>query len=248
LARYSDPQRRCSNETDKSVRFGNIAIAAVMGLVLTLSVQAEIKSRSGNQIVEEPADLPEMARTPGQSLFLYKGADGETYLYVEQQNCARLAVFDVTDPAKIKAAASVPINAPGVFDFVRYLNDRTELVRFRDSGRRAALDLREPKSPTLKTASSVSKPGHTESLGQTGLVMINGHYRYVAGVAHDYNLVDVSNPDHPTPVATIKQVKHKVVNEETGTTYLLGSDGLTVIRRPRVEEDYKIEQIYEEWN
>ena len=49
----------------KSVGFGNPAIAAVMGLVPTLSVQAEIKSRSGNQIVEEPADLPEMAKTPG---------------------------------------------------------------------------------------------------------------------------------------------------------------------------------------
>jgi hypothetical protein len=232
----------------KSVRFGNIAVAAVMGLLLTLSVQAEIRSRSGNQIVEEPADLPEMARTPGQSLFLYKAADGKTYLYVEQHNGARLAVFDVTHPAKITAAASVPINAPGAFDFVRYLNDRTELVRFRDSGRRAELDLREPKNPTLRTASSLSQPAHTESLGQTGLVMVNGHYRYVAGVAHDYNLVDVSNPAQPTPVATIKQVKHKVVNEETGTTCLLGNDGLTVIRRPRVEEDYKIEQIHEEWN
>jgi len=232
----------------KSVRLRNPAIAAVMGLVLTLSVQAEIKSRSGNQIVEEPADLPEMARTPGQSLFLYKAPDGETYLYVEQQNGARLAVFDVTDPDKIKAAASVPINAPGAFDFVRYLNDRTELVRFRDNGRRAELDLREPKSPSLRTANSLSSPGHTESLGQTGLVMINGHYRYVAGMARDYNLVDVSNPAHPAPVAAIKQVKHKVVNEETGTTYLLGSDGLTVIRRPRVEEDFKIEQIHEEWN
>jgi len=28
----------------------------------------------------------------------------------------------------------------------------------------------------------------------------------------------------------------------------LGSDGLTVVRRPRVEEDYKVEQIQEEWN
>jgi LVIVD repeat len=232
----------------KAFGFGYIAIAAATGLVLTLPLQAEIKSHSGNLIVEQPADLPEIAQTPGQALFLYQSAGGETYLYVEQRNGARLAVFDVTDPAKIKAAASVPINAPGAFDFVRYLNDRTELVRFRDSGRRAELDLREPKNPTLKTASSLSDPGHTESLGQTALVMINGHYRYVAGVAHDYNLVDVSNPAHPTPVATIKQVKHKVVNEETGTTYLLGSEGLTVIRRPRVEEDHKIEQIQEVWN
>jgi hypothetical protein len=236
-------------KTRKAVRFGNLAIAAVAGLLLTLPVQAEIKSHSGHLIIEQPADLPEMARTPGQALFLYQAGDGEIYLYVEQQNGARLAVFDVTDPAKIKAAASVPVQAPGAFDFVRYLNDRAELVRFRDTGQLAELDLREPKSPTLKITNTLREPAHTESLGQTGLVMINTHYHYVGGaVAHDYRVADVSTPAHRTPLATIKQVKHKVVNEETGTTYLLGSDGLTVVRRPRVEEDYKIEKIYEEWN
>jgi hypothetical protein len=151
-------------KTTQAVRFGNIVIAAVTGLLLTLTVQAEIKSHSGNQIVEEPADLHEMAKTPGQSLFLYQAADGEAYLYVDQQNGARLGIFDVTDPAKIKAAASVPIKAPGAFDFVRYLNDRTELVRFRDSQQLAEIDLREPKRPTLKIANTLGA-GHTESLG-----------------------------------------------------------------------------------
>ena len=235
-------------KTTKAVRLGHIAIAAVTGLLLTLPVQAEIKSHSGNQIVEEPADLPEMARTPGQSLFLYQAADGETYLYVEQQNGARLAIFDVTDPAKIKGLASVPVKASGTFEFVRYLNDRTELVRYRDSRQAAVLDLSDPKNPTLRSDNAISQPGQTESLGQTGLVMINGHYRYVGSVPHDYRLMDVSNPEHPVPLATVKQVRHKLVDEETGTTYLLGSDGLTVVRRPRVEEDHKIEKIREEWN
>jgi hypothetical protein len=45
--------------------------------------------------------------------------------------------------------------------------------------------------------------------------MINGHYRYVGAEAHDYHLVDVSNPAGPTPLATIRQVKHKLVHEET---------------------------------
>ncbi len=235
-------------KTTKAVRFGNIAITAITGILLVLPVQAEIKSHSGHLIVEQPTDLPEMARTPGQALLLYQAEDSATYLYVEHQNGARLAIFNVTDPAKIKAAASVSVKTPGAFDFVRPLNDRPELVRFRDSGELAELDLREPESPTLKIANTLGEPGHTESLGQTSLVMINGHYRYVGGVAHDYHLMEVSDPAHPAPVATIKQVKHKVVNEETGTTYLLGSDGLTVVRRPRVEEDYKVEKIYEEWN
>jgi hypothetical protein len=146
-------------KTTKAVRFRNIAIAAVTGLLLTLPVHAEIKSHSANLIIEQPADLPEMARTPGQSLFLYQAGDGETYLYFEQQNGARLAIFDVTDPAKIKASVSVPINAPGAFDFVRYRNNRAELIRFRESGQLAELDLRNPKSPALKIASALSAPG-----------------------------------------------------------------------------------------
>jgi hypothetical protein len=231
----------------KVLGFGNVAMAAIAGLLLTLPLQAQIKSRSGNLIVEQPGDLPEMAQTPGQALFLYQAGGGETYLYIEQHNGGRLAIFDVTDPAKIKTVAAVPVKAPGAFDFVRSLNDRTELVRFREGGQLAELDLKEPKSPTLKTGDSLGK-GYTESLGQSGVVMLNGHYRYVGAEPHDYHLVDVSNPAGPTPLATIKQVKHKLVNEETGTTYLLGSDGLTVIRRPRVEEDYKTEQIQEEWN
>ncbi len=57
-------------KTTKAFGLGSLAIAAVTGLSLTVPVQAEFKSRSGNQIVVEPADLPEMAKTPGQSLFL----------------------------------------------------------------------------------------------------------------------------------------------------------------------------------
>lgn len=234
--------------TQMTIGVASTAISAIAGLLLSLPLQAEVKSRSGNQIVEEPSDLPEMAKTPGQALFLYQAGDGATYLYVEQHDGERLAIYDVTDPAKIKGVASVPVKASGTFEFVRYLNDRTELVRFRESRQAAVLDLSNPKSPTLKRVDDLSHPGQTETLGQTGLVMINGHYRYVGSVPHDYRLMDVSNPEHPVPLATIKQVRHKLVDEENGTTYLLGSDGLTVVRRPRVEEDHKIEKIHEEWN
>ena len=76
----------------KAIKFRNIAIAAITGLLVALPVQAEIKSHSGNLIVEQPSDLPEMAQIPGQALFLYQAADGETYVYVEQQNGGRLAI------------------------------------------------------------------------------------------------------------------------------------------------------------
>jgi hypothetical protein len=34
----------------------------------------------------------------------------------------------------------------------------------------------------------------------------------------------------------------KTTRDETGTTFLLGSEGLTIIRGPRVEEEYEIHQ------
>jgi len=43
-------------------------------------------------------------------------------------------------------------------------------------------------------------------------------------------------------------VKHRATNDETGTTFLLGSDGLTVVRRPRVEQEYKAQQLQMEGN
>jgi hypothetical protein len=42
---------------------------------------------------------------------------------------------------------------------------------------------------------------------------------------------------------TVAQVKHKLVKNDTGTTFLLGSEGLTVIRRPRVEDEYKVHRL-----
>jgi hypothetical protein len=85
-------------------------------------------------------------------------------------------------------------------------------------------------------------------VGSTGFLMINEPYKSVTAVAHDYQVVDTSNPSGPTPLATIKQVKHTVIDEETGTTYLLGSEGLTVVRRPRIEDDYEVHQIQMEPN
>jgi hypothetical protein len=234
-------------KTAKALRFGTMAVAAITGFLLALPVHAEIKSHLSNLIIEQPADLPEMARTPGESLFLYQAGD-ETYLYVEQQEGTRLAVFNVTDPAKIKAASSVELKTSRPFDFVRTLSDKAELVRFRDNLQVAVLDLHNAKSPTLKIVNALNEPGQTESLGSTGFLMINEPYKSVTAVAHDYQVVDTSNPSGPTPLATIKQVKHTVIDEETGTTYLLGSEGLTVVRRPRIEDDYEVHQIQMEPN
>jgi hypothetical protein len=49
-------------------------------------------------------------------------------------------------------------------------------------------------------------------------------------------------PLQRNPVADVKQVREKIRNDETGTTFLLTADGLYLIRRPAVEEEYKIHE------
>jgi hypothetical protein len=69
--------------------------------------------------------------------------------------------------------------------------------------------------------------------------LINEPYNYIRAIPRDYQVIDISSPSDPLLVTTVKEVKHRVVNGDTGTTFLLGSGGLTVIRRLSVENDYK---------
>jgi hypothetical protein len=190
----------------------------------------------------EAPDLPEQAQTPGNSLFLHSNSAGSTYLYIEQQRGARLSVFDVTDPARIKLVVSTPLAAKGAFDFVRPLGDDAELVYFRDSQKEAVLDLRKTKRPVLRMISTVTDLGSAETLGESALLVTSQSHQYAPAVARDYRVIDIA-ASVPTPLATIKDVQHRVTNDETGTTFLLSSDGLTVVRRPRVEEEYKTQQL-----
>jgi hypothetical protein len=74
-------------------------------------------------------------------------------------------------------------------------------------------------------------------------MMIDEPYSYVRAVPSDFQVIDTSTPSDPVLLATVKQVKHRLVKDDTGTPFLLGSDGLTVIRRLSVEEEYKTNQL-----
>ena len=218
-------------------------ITVAASLFLVVQAPAEVHSKTNELIVVQPKDLPEQAQIPGNSFFLYSDNSGSTYLYVEQQQGARLTAFDVTDPGKIKVVVSTPITAPGAFDFVRPLGGHGELVRFRDSRSVAVLDLHKVNEPTLHMINGLSEGGTTEELGESGILMVNEPYDYVRATPRDYQVVDISSPSEPMLLVTVAQVKHKLVKNDTGTTFLLGSEGLTVIRRPRVEDEYKVHRL-----
>jgi hypothetical protein len=73
--------------------------------VFTLTAAAVASNRFSKIVFVSPAELPELAQEPGQAMVLHATADGRTLLYVEQNHGARLAIFDVTDPVKIKQKA-----------------------------------------------------------------------------------------------------------------------------------------------
>jgi hypothetical protein len=233
-----------NNIIKSTLAFGLVVATEVLS---TLPAEAAIHSRSKELVVMEARDLPEQAQTPGNSLFLHSDNAGSTYLYVEQQQGARLSVFDVTDPARIKLVVSTPLAAEGAFDFVRSLGYQAELVYFRESRKEAVLDLRKTKLPVLRMISNVTDLGPAEALGESGFLVASQAHKYTPAVARDYQVIDVA-ASIPTPLATVNDVKHRVTNDETGTTFLLGSDGLTVIRRLSIENDYKERQLQTQGN
>jgi hypothetical protein len=226
-----------------TLAFGLIVAATV----LTSTAEAKIHSSSKELVVMEARDLPEQAQLPGNSLFLHSNNAGSTYLYVEQQQGARLSVFDVTDPARIKLVVSMPLAAEGAFDFIRPLGNNAELVYFRDGQKQAVLDLRKARRPVFRVISTAANFGSAESMGQSALLATTQPYNYVSAVGRNYQVIDIS-ASVPAQLATVDDVRHQVTNDETGTTFLLGPNGLTVVRRLRVENDYKLHQIQMQGN
>jgi hypothetical protein len=223
------------------------SLAAILlgGAPLACVAEAQIVSRSGDVVVVPASSLPDVARQGGVALQLYGGSgDGSSLLYVEQSQGANLLVLDVTDPAHVKTAGTVPLAGSGAFDFERKLGTSAFLVRFRNNAGWGVLDVRRPKAPALKVLSGLKDLGSTESLGDSAFLVVDGHSLDGAGVQQDYQVIDSSNPEDPAVLATVKQVSGEAVLAETGTTFLLGSEGLTIIRHPEMEAKYKLAESY----
>src|SRR5271168_3741722 len=115
---------------------------------------------SNNTVLVPPADLPALARQGGEAMLLNDAVDGRTLLYVEQNQGAQLAIFDVTDPSRIKGEGSVQLDAAGPFDFVSPLGNQAELVRYRQGDKDAVLNLHKEKTPVLEPVpEQITRPG-----------------------------------------------------------------------------------------
>lgn len=224
---------------------GVIAGVFLVVVPLEAKTKAPIVSYSKDVVIVTPDSLPELAQWRGIAFQLYTDAgDGSCYLYIEQEKGERLLVLDVSDPAKIKQVNSINLNVPGPFDFVRKLPSGATLVEFRNNLGIAVLDFRKPRAPALKRVSALQNSGPTESLGNSAFLLVNEGPGNVPPEPRDYQVVDTSDPAGPLLLFTAKQVNDEIKRNETGTTFLLGADGLTIIRRPSVEEKHYADQTF----
>jgi hypothetical protein len=224
-----------------------VSLAAVALVLPASSAQAEIHSKSKELVVMEARDLPEQAQARGNSLLLHSDNAGHTYLYVEQEQGTRLSVFDVTDPSRIKLTVSTTLPAEGAFDFIRPLGENAELVYFRDGQKAGVLDLHKTKQPVLRALSITTNLDAAEAIALGGLLATNEPYKYIPAVSRDFQVIDISSRN-PSLLVTLKDVRHRLTNNDTGTTFFLCNNGLTVLRRPSVEEDYQVHQIQMQGN
>jgi hypothetical protein len=222
------------------IRIAQLTLSAAVALTMTGHVAA--RNRPNKIIFVRPTELPELARVPGQAMLLHYTGDGKTHLCIEQNHGARLAIFDVTDPAHVKEEGSAQVDAPGSFDFVSSLGDDAELIRFRDGQREAVLDVHKIKRPTIKMVPGLTFQGSTEHLGDDAFMISNQASAQPKTDAQDYQVVDTANTREPNRVYNVKQVRQQITNDETGTTFLLTADGLYLIRRPVVEEEHYIHE------
>lgn len=208
----------------------------------TLMVQAHAKTQSKSVVVESSSSLPEIAQRQSEAMYLYDTEHGQTVLYLEQNAGRTLAILDVTDPARIRAIGQVSVDARGPYDFVRAASDSGALVEYRDHSGFAVIDLKKYKHPVL-VETQWQYPARAETLGSNSLLLASTTTPSVPAPDPEYQVVGVSNTGKPVTLATIGGVQERLDRQDTGTIFLLGSDGVTVVRRPHVEAEYEIHQM-----
>jgi hypothetical protein len=220
----------------------NTLLMAAVLATTGVSAKAAVRAHSKTILVESPSQLPVLAENGGEAMYLYDTGDGRTLLYIETQGGGELSALDVTDPAKITAVTQTQLATKTTFDFVQDVGGRGALIRYRDSSRVALLSFRKYKHPVLAEGPALDRADDSEALGQTGLLLTSVKLpSEPIREARTYKVLDTSNPSQPGLLASIPAVKQRLSKADTGTLFLLNSDGVTVIRRLRVEEEHQVE-------
>jgi hypothetical protein len=225
-----------------------IKMLIVSVLAIAANTQAGTKPHSKAIIIDLPGDLPELAQRHSEAMYLRSNGSGQVFLYLEQDQGKTLAILNVTDLASIREVGSATVAAPSPYDFVQSLPDSAALIRYRDQSGFAIISFKKYKQPVLVATPGFLNPAASHPYGSRTLLLAS---RSSSDTAPQDNqcqgqcqVIDVSNPAKPTSLVTIEGVTQRLERQDTGTLFFLGKNGLTVLRRPSVEEEYQLEMTY----
>ena len=222
---------------------GKIAVAAIF--VVAVNVQSEVRSKA--IVVETPADLPELAQGRSEAMYLHRTDAAQAILYLERDQGKKLAFLDVTNPANIKAVGQVSFNTPSAYDFVQDLAESAVLIRYRNHSGFAVISFKNYKQPVLKNEPDYLHPARVQPDGSGGLLLVSGASGTSAPAREpEYEVLNISNPSNPTPLATISGVIQRLDRPSTGTVFLLNDQGLTIVRCLAAEQEHKTEEWQKE--
>src|SRR5487761_1244860 len=219
-----------------------ILVAKAILALTSATAGGAVIPHSKTIVVESPQNLLVLAQANAEAMYLQGTNDGRTFLYVETQNGQQLTALDVTDPARIQRIVQTTIPANSAFDFVRSVGDEDALIRYRNGSGVALVSFKHYKHPVLVSSSALENTDTSEAQGQTALlVTANEVMIHPFSGPRSYRVVDTSNPSRPRMLTAIPAVEQRLAKSDTGTLFLLNKDGVTVVRRLRVEEEHQIE-------
>jgi hypothetical protein len=213
-----------------------ISSLLAIGVFALAAVSAEAATR-GNVVVQSPSNSPALAQDNSEAMYLRNTPGGAVVLYVEANEGRTLDVLDVTDSAKIKRIAQLSLPAHSAFDFALPTNDGV-MVRYRDGSGEAFLSLKKYKQPTLINSADLSASGTAEKFDDAIVVTTVKGALPSAPPDPTYSVYDDTTTDSaPKLMATVNDVFQEIERKSTGTMYLLSTNGVTVVRQPRVEDE-----------
>jgi hypothetical protein len=227
-----------------------IAINALFLATAVAAVTPMAEAQSQTLVVESPVKSSKLAQLGGEAMYLQHTGDGQAILYIETNGGQQLSILNVTDPAKVKDVGRIAIGAPAPFDFVQNEDESSVFIRYRDHSGLAMLNLRKYKHPLLVQTSNMPLADNVEELGTTGIlvstVATTAPYKDSEPPAHEILLTSISS--HPVSPIKVEGVVQSLIREETGTLFLLSNKSLTVVRSPKDEEKYQIQQMQSQVN
>lgn len=211
-----------------------LKLCALVALATATAAYGKVISKAGDIVVVQAQDLPSAALAGGESMTLHALNNGLTYLYIEQHSLHRVVVMDVTDPTRIRQVGAVKIDEP-VFDFGARAGFSGVLIRYRDGQRLAVMSFAHPRAPKITQLDEALAGSEAEAINENGLMMIAGAEAPGSETPRDYRVVDASATPSLQLLTTVRSVHAELGMYDTGTMFLLGQDGLTVVRQPEVE-------------